>query len=843
MDPATPLLGRLARVGSAPWSRFIALLLQVGGVLYLAAVCYELEGQAFERFSLVAAAGFAVHYLLPLRLRLGFFVALSLFAIVVLFGPVQGAWLVTIGLALIGLCHLPVAFPLRIVLILIAGTALALFRLRVLTAPWSGAIWPVLGSMFMLRLVIYLYDLKHKNAPASFLKGLAYFFMLPNVVFPLFPVVDYQSFCRTYYNEADRTLIYQSGVSWMLRGVVQLVLYRLVYQHLPIDTTSVVDATQLFRYLLWPFLLYLQVSGLFHLVVGLLHLFGFNLPETHHLFYLASSYTDFWRRINIYWKDFMMKVFYYPAFFRLRRFGNNAALFVGTIWVFFATWVLHSYQWFWLRGSVLLKASDTLFWAILALLVSINVLYEANRPMKRKLGRTTVTRSESLRRAFQSLGVFTSICVLWSLWISDSVVDWLSLFSMLGRAGGRGAELLGLLVGFVVLFVGLAFWYERRAPVQFTFWRSAARCVLAIVVLLLIGSPTVYRRLEPSIADTIQRLKYPGLNRRDAALRQRDYYEKLSDVGWDNPELAKVFMQRPADWGSIRYRPDLAKLTGGLPYMELLPNAEGRHRGALVKFNRWGMRDQDYEQVPATGTYRIALVGASHTFASGVAQDESFESLIEERLNREGGLGPFQRVEILNFAVEDFSPLDVVAEVEQRVFEFHPNAVCYVEHRIDARSAAERLAKVMSADQQIPYAAVESLAVSVGAKRGMSVPQLLRLLLPKKPELLRWCYGRLGRVCDERGVARFVVLLPILTEDSRDTDAADLLAAAARAGFHTIDLSGVYDGHRPEDLVLAPWDNHPNAQGHHLVADRLYDELRTNANLLWRANAADRDQG
>ena len=67
----------------------------------------------------------------------------------------------------------------------VAVLLLGLSRVRILATPWSAAIWPVLGSMFMLRLVIYLYDLKYKNAPASFLHGAAYFFMLPNVVFPL----------------------------------------------------------------------------------------------------------------------------------------------------------------------------------------------------------------------------------------------------------------------------------------------------------------------------------------------------------------------------------------------------------------------------------------------------------------------------------------------------------------------------------------------------------------------------------------------------------------------------------------------------------------------------------
>jgi D-alanyl-lipoteichoic acid acyltransferase DltB (MBOAT superfamily) len=221
----------------------------------------------------------------------------------------------------------------------------------------------------------------------------------------------------------------------------------LIYQHLPIDSSGVVDVPQLFRYLLWPFLLYLSVSGLFHLVIGMLYLFGFKLPETHHLFYLASSFTDFWRRINIYWKDFMMKVFYYPAFFRLRRRGNGLALVLGTFIVFFATWVLHSWQWFWLRGSFLFKPADILFWSILAVLVAGNVLLEANRPMTRRLASGAASLRENVRKGFQALGVFLCICLLWSLWVSDSVADWLSLFSVLGKARARDLWLLPAAAG------------------------------------------------------------------------------------------------------------------------------------------------------------------------------------------------------------------------------------------------------------------------------------------------------------------------------------------------------------------------------------------------------------
>ena len=167
--------------------------------------------------------------------------------------------------------------------------------------------------------------------------SLSYFFLLPNVVFPFFPVVDYNTFCRTYYDE-ERFQIYQRGVEWLFRGITHLVLYRFVYYYTVISPQEIVSLGDLLQFLVTNFLLYLRISGQFHVIVGMLHLFGFNLPETNHLYYLASSFSDVWRRINIYWKEFMQKIFFYPAYFKLRKFGNETALVLSTFIVFFVTW-------------------------------------------------------------------------------------------------------------------------------------------------------------------------------------------------------------------------------------------------------------------------------------------------------------------------------------------------------------------------------------------------------------------------------------------------------------------------------------------------------------------------
>ena len=174
-----------------------------------------------------------------LRYRLPFFLLLSLAGIVLVLGFGNGVWLVGIGLVLIGICHLPDRASL-------AGRAaarrrrlvLALQRAEWLPAPWSDAIWPILGSMFMFRLIVYLYDLRHEKTPPTLVRTLAYFFMLPNACFPLFPVVDYKTFRRNYF-DADAYQIYQTGVDWMVRGVIHLLLYRFVYYYLTLAPSEV----------------------------------------------------------------------------------------------------------------------------------------------------------------------------------------------------------------------------------------------------------------------------------------------------------------------------------------------------------------------------------------------------------------------------------------------------------------------------------------------------------------------------------------------------------------------------------------------------------------------------
>ncbi len=290
--------------------------------------------------------------------------------------------------------------------------------------------------MFMFRLLIYMYELKHARAPETLIDTAGYFFLLPNFCFMHFPVVDYRTLQRGYFAD-DVHAIQRRGLQMMFRGMLHLLCYRLIYHELLIPAAEVQGPASLAGYLVCNYLLYLRVSGQFHMACGMLHLFGYQLPETHHWYLLANSFTDYWRRINIYWKDFMVRLVFNPVVFRLKRWPQPAALAVATVTVFLATWALHAYQSYWLRGSWGFSAPDALFWGVLGVLVLINVQFDARRSRKRTSVRAegqvaeAATRWPEMRplaiRGFKTAATFTSIALLWSLWSSPSLSGWLHM--------------------------------------------------------------------------------------------------------------------------------------------------------------------------------------------------------------------------------------------------------------------------------------------------------------------------------------------------------------------------------------------------------------------------------
>ena len=336
--------------------RFLGLAFELGLVVVVV-LQFQLESSGFRRLTILAAGGFVVHYFLPLRLRIHFSSRFRS-SRQRLVGPGRCGVDRPARLVLIGICSLADR---------VSGFAWACSsRLArcwrfmresdgIAVADGPRRSGPSSGSMFMFRLIVYMYDLRHEKdrAVRRWLDAR----VLLHAAERVFPAVSGRSTTRRSGAATTTGRLVGStrpASTGSLRGVVHLLLYRFVYYYLRIDPTEVRSAGDL-RAVTW------SPSSCSTCASrdsstrssACCTCLASACRRRTTCYYLASSFTDFWRRINIYWKDFMMKIFYYPGCISgCASGGDDRARGRRRSSCSSCTWLLHAYQWFWLRGIV-----------------------------------------------------------------------------------------------------------------------------------------------------------------------------------------------------------------------------------------------------------------------------------------------------------------------------------------------------------------------------------------------------------------------------------------------------------------------------------------------------------
>jgi D-alanyl-lipoteichoic acid acyltransferase DltB (MBOAT superfamily) len=829
-------------------ARFAATTAQIA-VLCAAFRAYDIENIGFSQFiAPLIFCGFIANQALPAAARPAFFLLLSLAGLFGVLHLANGLIILGCGLVLIAICHLKAPMAARIALLLAAAAGLAALRLDWIKADWTAAVLPILASMFMFRLSIYLYDIAHGKGPKGWAQRLGYFFMLPNAVFPFFPVVDFTAFGRTYYNE-DPLRIYERGAAWMLRGLIHLLLYRAVSYYLVIDPLEVDGPGELLYYATTNFFLYLKISGLFHLIVGVLLVFGFNLPETHTRYYFSNSFIDFWRRINIYWKDYMQKMVFTPSFIALTRrgLGQNAAILVSMLLVFAATWALHAYQWFWIRGEVHLSGPDAFFWGFLAAMLVAQTAYEMRIAAMPRAATRRPLLSARAALALRTIAMMFVVFVLWSLWTSASFGEWLALLEAGGfphladgatpAEAARAVLYLGAAAVALALAVGVTFGLGPRAVESARLRKparkddrilvSAAARLAAAGAILALQSPAATAPFSAGVQQFALDLGTSKLNARDAAALERGYYEGLTDVNRFNTELWQLYSKRPTGWVDIRDT-EAARDTNDYLQYELRPSTSIIYKGAPFQTNRWGMRDRHYAKEKPPGAFRIALLGDSRAMGYGVADPDTFDTILEDRLNAEF---PGRSYEILNFGVADYKPVQRLMILERKALDFQPDAILFTGHFDDFE--LRHLAEAVKNGAPIPYSELQSIVARSGATQEMKRAEIRRRIDVFEDEVVRFVYGKTVETASARGILPVWIYVPSVMEYSREQElrCRKLKAMAEEAGFVTLDLSGMFAGTDMKKLWVAEWDHHPNAEGNRMIAEAMLAAFRSEPRL------------
>lgn len=795
---------------------------------WLAVAWFHLEEQlALEQLMPMLVGGFVVHSILPKYARMPFFLVLTLASALILFGVKDGAILIGLALTMIGLTYIPVSIIARQILVGIMGCILALFKLNVLP-PWAlSNIVTIVASLFMFRMIIYLYELRFEKTPTPLITRLSYFFLLPNLVFPIFPVVDYQTFKRTYYNQ-EETSIYLRGVQLITRGIFHLLLYRLIYTYAIPSIQDVDTIFSLFHYIILSYTLILRLSGIFHFAVGVLCLFGFNLPEVFNNYFLATGFEDYWQRIHVYWKDFIQKVFYYPIYFKIRHWGVAASITITTLIVFAINWLLHSYQWFWVLGRFDFRANDVAFWMIFGLLVAASAL--------RKILWKKTPSQNPWAMAFSDsssiVGTFLTIAFLWSLWVSPTLPLFGRTLAVAGTASGPDLLLLLLiLVGVILSGAVFHFIYHR-----YLFTRNRIESGLErmnplvngifLLGLAFVGSATGTEYVQQVSGFNLDPVLHATLSKDDQSTQFQGYYDEILMANNFSSPLWQINAEQPKDWVKLD---DAAIIRGSQDILmkELIPSSSTTFKGALLTTNQWGMRDKDYPLLPPENAIRFAFVGGSIEMGSGVTNEQVFEYIIEENLNANASKG--ELYEILNFSVGARSLVQNLYNLEKNILPFKPDYVVFFNHDREWDAITNVFSKVAMQQKvkSFPYENLNGIAQREGLSKNMGRPEIKKRLSPYMEEVFTWSYAEINRICQENRIKPVWVNIPSISQrDIPEPEFEQALAWAQQAGFYCIDLADVFQNYEKVAVEVAPGDNHPNVLGHQLIAEKLTAALQ-----------------
>ena len=268
---------------------------------------------------------------------------------------------------------------------------------------------------------------------------------------------------------------------------------------------------------------------------------------------------------------------------------------------------------------------------------------------------------------------------------------------------------------------------------------------------------------------------------------------------------------------------------------ELAPDLDTYFKLAPFQTNSRGLRDREYELEKPAGTYRIAVVGDSFTMPSGVAVEDAYHSLLENRLNqREDGW----RYEVLNFGVGGYSLRQYLGVLEHKALEYAPDLFLVgfcaeTDHRRGL--SPERL--------KGPYRAKpkrHSLYHSFAWQRiqnlfgkGMPLSQGLGTEPLEISEAEQAYMERIFAGIAELGRRESVgIVVAYLSNRARDPRMVREIAGANELAF--VDVSRSFEGKPLEDYIIYRIDGHPNEAAHQIFADEIFDFLAESSVLPGR---------
>jgi hypothetical protein len=211
--------------------------------------------------------------------------------------------------------------------------------------------------------------------------------------------------------------------------------------------------------------------------------------------------------------------------------------------------------------------------------------------------------------------------------------------------------------------------------------------------------------------------------------------------------------------------------------------------------------------------------------------------------SRKAKLALFDKVEILNFAAGGYNLMNQVGVTEQWVGEFDPDALMlYIHDMEETGKMLKQVSENMVNGRVTEYAYLNELQKQYGITSTTGKRDAIARLKPIELELFFWGLQRIAKYCEEHSIQLVIVYIGVLVDNPElaDRNRSILFPYFRDHGFLVFDLKDIFEGHDKSELIVAPWDLHPNEKGHALMVTRFRKDERTPLSLLEQVKSPSR---
>jgi len=257
------------------------------------------------------------------------------------------------------------------------------------------------------------------------------------------------------------------------------------------------------------------------------------------------------------------------------------------------------------------------------------------------------------------------------------------------------------------------------------------------------------------------------------------------------------------------------------------PGVEATLMGVNVKINSDGLRDRDYS-VNRGKKHRIIFLGDSLTFGWGVEKEDTFESLLEEKLDR------IRPTEILNFGTGNYNSEQEVNLFLEKGVKYNPDLVVLFYFINDAEGTPEKsrwdflgLSRLIT----FYWSKIHSLMANLSESK--SFKSFYSDLYKDDQE--GWINSKkairqIAQYCKDNAIRFEVILLPELhnvQDYPLKEEHAKIMAFLKENNINGFDLTPSFSSvTEPHKLWVALDDAHPNAIAHRMIAEFSFDILK-----------------